>query len=319
MSLMAAGSPAPAGSGQNGETGGPGAHRCGYIGLLGRSNVGKSTLMNRIVGRKLGVISAKPQTTRWSLLGIKSTPSAQLLFVDTPGLQEQPRQLLNRRMNRDLAAAAGTADVSVLVVVALRWQKMDEQALRLVAQQDKPALLVVNKIDRVTNREALLAYLETTAGRYPFREVLPVSALRGENVARLEQAIIQSLPVAPARYPDDQHSDREQSFFAAEFLREQLMRRLHRELPYQLHVSIEEFQNQGTVLRVRAIIWVARRSQRRIVIGQGGRVLKAAGRAARRDMEAMFQRQIYLTTWVKVQAATPGSAASSPAPQPPCR
>lgn len=302
-----------------GRADGPEPHRCGYIGLLGRSNVGKSTLMNRIVGRKLGVVSAKPQTTRWSLLGIKSTPSAQLLFMDTPGLQKQPRQLLNRSMNRDLAAAAGAVDVSVLVVAALRWQEMDEQSLRLVVRHGKPALLVVNKIDRVADRGALLAYLREAAGRYSFRAVLPVSALRGKNLARLERALVQSLPVAPARYPEGQHSDREQRFFAAEFLREQLMRRLHRELPYQLSVSIEEFHSQGAVLHVRAVIWVARRSQRRIVIGQGGRVLKAAGRAARRDMEAMFQRRIYLTTWVKVQAAAPESVASSRAPQPPYR
>ena len=288
-------------------------HRCGYVGVIGRSNVGKSTLMNRMLGRKLCVVSPKPQTTRCNLLGIKSMPMAQILFMDTPGLQRHPRGALNRKMNRNLSAALQDVDALLWVVVALYWDDLDTQLLSLIANCRKPVFLVVNKIDQVPKREVLLAYLKTISKYHAFQEIIPVSALRGENLAPIERVLPAALPLAPPRYPATRYSDRDEKFFAAEFLREQLMRRLNQELPYQLSVVTETLRYQKEVLHVWVHVWVAHRGQRRIVVGRGGRVLKAAGRAARRDMEQMFRCRVHLSTWVRVWTSRHQSSASSPA------
>lgn len=277
------------------------AFRCGYAGLVGRPNVGKSTLVNQILGRKLSIVSPKPQTTRWSVLGIKSTPNAQILFVDTPGLQKLPRRALNRHMNRELFRAVRDMDVVALVVVALQWRALDERALELLVRHDKRIVLVINKIDQVAVRDTLLAYIEQVAARHSFQEIIPVSALRGENLPRLEQAIGDALPSSPPLYSETQHSDRDERFFAAEFIREKLMCRLGKELPYHLTVTIEEFVRDEKMVRVRALIWVESRGQKKIAIGQGGRVLKAVGREARQDMEKLFNCKVCLSTWIKVR------------------
>ena len=279
----------------------PIASRCGYVAIIGRPNVGKSTLLNRILGQKISITSHKPQTTRHRLLGIKTSGTAQFVYVDTPGLHLGGKAAINRYMNRAASSVLHDVDVILLVVEALRWTEEDAMVLQRLADVDAPVMLVVNKVDGVKDKALLLPYLQEAAGRFGFRDVLPVSASRGENLEALEKAVADLLPEGEHMFPDDQITDRSERFLAAEVIREKLMRTLHKELPYALSVEVERFAEEGQLLNIDAVIWVERDSQKGIVIGQQGRTLKDVGRQARLDMQRLFQRKVFLRLWVKVK------------------
>ncbi len=276
-------------------------HRCGYVAIIGRPNVGKSTLVNHLVGHKFSITSRKAQTTRHRLLGIKSSPGAQIIYVDTPGLHARAGRALNRYMNRAATGALVGVDVILFLVEADRWTDGDEHVLARLAQAEAPVIAVVNKIDRIADKQTLLPFIDTLAERREFMEVVPISALHGTNCERLEELIIRALPVREALYDEEQFTDRSERFLAAELVREKLTDRLGQELPYRLSVETEAFERENDLLKIGVVIWVERSSQKGIVIGRQGRVLKAVGSDARRDMQALFGQKVFLELWVKVK------------------
>ncbi|MFZ0254638.1 MAG: GTPase Era [Gammaproteobacteria bacterium] len=275
--------------------------RCGYAAIVGRTNVGKSTLLNRLLRQKISVTSRKPQTTRQRLLGIKTTSSYQVIYVDTPGLHQHDNRALNRYMNRVASNALLGVDVVIWLVEAMRWTDMDAQILERLSVRPTTVLVGVNKIDRVIPRKKLLPFLDVISKYSIAREIIPLAARRGENAQRLEEVVVRYLPEQDAIFPEDQITDRSDQFLAAEFIREKLIRRLGQELPYRLNVQIEQSIEQGQLLHVDAIVWVEKTSQKAIVIGERGQVLKDAGSAARKDLERLFDRQVFLRLWVKVK------------------
>lgn len=279
----------------------PIAGRCGDVAIVGRPNVGKSTLLNRILGQKLAITSHKAQTTRHAILGIKTRPEGQILFVDTPGIHERGANALNRYLNRAARSTLGETDLALLVVEALRWTDEDAKALEAVAQAEVPVIVAINKVDRVADKEALLPYLQTLAGRHDFLTLMPVSATNGYQVEALERAVIAALPEAPPQFPEDQLTDRSERFFAAELMREQLMQRYGEELPYRTSVEIERFEVVDGRYRINALIWVERPSQKAIIIGKRGEALKAAASQARQEMQKLFDCSVHLEVWVKIK------------------
>ena len=275
--------------------------RCGYIALVGRPNVGKSTLLNRILGQKISITSRRPQTTRHRVLGIKTLPHAQLIYVDTPGIHDFNGRAMNRYMNRTASSVLADVDVVVFLVDGLRWTPDDELVLNKLAHVGSPVILAVNKVDMLDKREALLPGLQALAEKYPFREIIPISARKGDNVATLESCIEALLPEAPPFFPEDQVTDRSVRFLAAELVREKLFRKLGKELPYGLTVQIEEYRNEPGITHIHALIWVERDSQKTIVIGKGGRVLKEVGQQARQDIEDLIGNKVNLKLWVKIK------------------
>jgi len=278
-----------------------GKFRTGHVALVGRPNVGKSTLLNTLLGQKLSITSHKPQTTRHRLLGIKTTEQAQFLFVDTPGLHAQAKRAMNRYMNRAVSKALADVDAVILVVEALRWTDEDDLVLKAVSGAGVPVVLAVNKVDKLPDKQALLPYLQSVAARFEFREVVPVSAYKGTNLDALERAVLELLPEGEPLYDEEQITDRSERFLAAEIVREKLMRRLAQEVPYGTTVEIEQFKEEDELLRIAAVIWVERSNQKPIVIGKGGIGLKEMGREARIDMEHLFGRKVFLQLWVKVK------------------
>ena len=275
--------------------------RAGYAALLGRPNVGKSTLLNRLIGQKLSITAPKPQTTRHVILGIQTLPEAQIVYVDTPGLHRQGRRAMNRYLNRAAASVLGYVDVAVLLIEALRWTEEDGDVLQRLAAFSGPVVLAVNKTDRVADKTRLLPFLRDMAGRREFAEVVPLSALKGDNVTVLEQAIARLLPVGDFLFPADQVTTASERFLAAELVREKLTRLLREELPYALTVEIERFTEEERLTRIHAVIWVERTSQKGIVIGEKGATLREVGRQARQDLERLLGRPVFLETWVKVR------------------
>jgi GTP-binding protein Era len=275
-------------------------HRTGTIGLAGRPNTGKSSLLNRLVGEKLSIVSAKPQTTRHLITGILTTPECQYVFVDAPGQQMEARNTLNRQLNRRATEAARDADVALFVVEALRFGPEDHAVLDKIPEGQK-IVAVVNKIDTVKHRAQLLPYLDRLSKTREFAAIVPVSAKTGKNVNELLKALREALPEAPAMYPADQLTDRDERFFAAELLREKLFEEMGEELPYRCEVLIDSFKEEGRLRRIEATILVERESQKAIVIGAGGERLKRMASAARKDMEKLFGGKVYLGTWVKVR------------------
>ena len=277
--------------------------RCGFVAVVGRPNVGKSTLVNALVGHKVSIVTSRPQTTRQRVVGVATGADAQLLFVDTPGMHRREGKALNRFMNRSARAAVADADVVVLVTEAGRWTEEDEEALARARVPGRPLFLVLNKVDRVKPRAALLPLLQQAAARGDFAAVVPLSAERGENLERLRELLEQAIPAGPALFPAEQWSDRDERFHVAEIVREKLMRRLREELPYGVAVEIERLaeSEEGRRLEVRAIVWVEREAHKAIVIGKGGEMLKAVGQAARLELKARFDRPVHLEIWVKVR------------------
>jgi GTP-binding protein Era len=276
-------------------------NRCGYVAIVGRPNVGKSTLLNRVLGQKLAITSHKAQTTRHSILGVKSDDRGQILFVDTPGIHARGAGALNRYLNRTARTVIADVDLVLLLVEALRFTAEDELALKSVADAGTPVLAVVNKVDQVRDKGALLPYLEALSRRHAFVDMVPVSAKSGDQLDVLERVVLAHLPEAPKIFPPDQLTDRSERFFAAELLREQLTRRYGEELPYQTTVEIERFEDQGGRYLIHALIWVERPGQKAIVIGHRGEALKAAATRARQEMQRLFDRPVHLEVWVKVK------------------
>ena len=275
--------------------------RSGFAALVGRPNVGKSTLLNALVGEKLSIVTPRPQTTRHRILGVVTLPQAQIAFVDTPGLHARAARALNKAMNRTATAALADADLVVLVVEALRWTAEDDLALARIVRADRPAIAAVNKIDRVRPRERLLPYLGELGTRHPFLAIVPVSALRADNVADLRDTIAAHLPRGPVLFPQGELTDRSVSFRIAETIREKLTLELNQEVPYGIAVEVERLTEEDGVLTVDAAIWVDREGQKPIAIGARGERLKRVGRAARLALNEMLGRRLHLNLWVKVR------------------
>ena len=276
--------------------------RCGYVAIVGRPNVGKSTLLNHILGQKISITSRKPQTTRHQVLGIKTEDNHQIIFVDTPGLHKDAGKAINRYMNRAASAAIRDVDLVVFVVDRTAWTEEDSVVLEQIEQSGLPTMLVVNKIDLLADKTELLPHLQSLAAKAEFSAILPVSALRQHNVDALEEQILTLLPESGHFFPEDQITDRSQRFLAAEIVREKIMRQLGDELPYSIAVEIEEFAQEGEVLHISAVIFVERTGQKRILIGDKGSRLRSIGMDARRDMEGLFDSKVMLRLWVKVKS-----------------
>jgi GTP-binding protein Era len=275
-------------------------YRCGYVALVGRPNVGKSTLMNRILGQKLSIVTAKPQTTRQRIAGIKTTDRGQVIYIDTPGIHLAAKSALNRYMNRIARASFQDVDLVLFLVEAGRWTRQDEHVARTLADASVPVMLVVNKIDLLQDKSELLAFLDQQARSGRFAEVFLVAARSGDGVDSLEDRVLEALPFSRPFYDEDQFTDRSERFLAAELIREQLMLRLHQELPYALTVEIEEFRRDDGLLRIGAVIYVERKGQKQIVIGKRGDVLKQVGTRARHALQELFDEKVFLRLWVKV-------------------
>jgi GTPase len=272
------------------------------VAVVGRPNVGKSTLVNALVGRKVSIVTSRPQTTRQRVIGVASGVNAQLLFVDTPGMHRRERRELNKLMNRSAQASLADADVVLIVVEAGRWTEEDGDVLARAQASGRPIMLALNKVDRIHPREALLPMLQEASARADFAAVVPISAERGENLERLRELLEHAVPEGPALFPPEQWSNRDERFHIAEIVREKLMRRLREELPYGLAVEIERLaESEQGRLEVNAVVWVEREAHKAIVIGKGGEMLKAAGQAARLELKARFDRPVHLVIWVKVR------------------
>lgn len=276
--------------------------RCGAVALVGRPNVGKSTLLNALIGFRLSIVSPRPQTTRHRILGIATSEAGQVLYVDTPGLHRGAKRAMNRSLNRSARTAMAEVDLAVQLIEAGRWTDEDEALYAALVEQNVPRLLAINKVDLAKDKGALLPFVADLSARHSFDEIHYVSALKQKGLDELQQAILKRLPVRPPMFGEDEITDRSERFLAAEMVREQLMLRLDQELPYATTVEIEQFTDRDDgIAEIHAVIWVERDGQKAIVIGQGGAQLKAIGSAARRRMEQLFERKVFLKLWVKVR------------------
>ena len=280
----------------------PQPSQCGYVAIVGRPNVGKSTLLNHLLGQKLSITSRKPQTTRHNMLGIKTENNCQLIFVDTPGLHSNQQKAINRYMNRAAESAIRDVDVVVFVVDRTSWNEADEKVALELERVNAPVIIAVNKIDRIEDKADLLPHLQMLNERLPNAQVIPVSALQAENLSRLEDEIRQHIPESVHFFPEDQITDRTERFLAAEIVREKITRQLGAELPYQVNVEIEEFAYKGEVCHISALILVERDGQKKIIIGDKGSRIKNIGRQARLDMQKLFDTKVMLNLWVKVKS-----------------
>jgi GTP-binding protein Era len=280
--------------------------RCGYVAIVGRPNVGKSTLLNALVGEKVSIVSAKPHTTRHRILGVLSRSSEQAVFVDTPGLQSAStaykKSVLHRFMAKTISQAVEDADVILMVVEANRLTRDDLYLGRLLQDKTEKTILVLNKIDMVGSRVALLPALDKAAQQLPSSAFVPVSAVKGMNLEGLTNEIFSRLPIGSALFPKDTITDRDDSFRIAEIIREKLLSLVHKEVPYGLTVEVEHLgRNEENQWLIHAVIWVGSKSHKPIVIGKGGCVLKAAGQAARKELIEFFSDRVHLELWVKIR------------------
>ncbi len=276
--------------------------RCGYVAIVGRPNVGKSTLLNHLVGQKLSITSRKPQTTRHNLLGIHTDGDVQAIFVDTPGLHLGQDKALNRYMNRSATMAFKDVDLVLFVVDRLSWTDEDEWIATRLKNLSCPVVLVVNKIDQMNDKSELLPHLNNLSSTLACQELIPISALKNDNLDRLYSVIEQHLPEGEFFFPDDQITDRSSRFLAAEIVREKITRQLGDELPYQITVEVEEFSFDQGILHISALILVERKGQKKILIGNNGERIKLIGQEARVDMETLFDNKVMLKLWVKVKS-----------------
>jgi GTP-binding protein Era len=275
--------------------------KCGFIAIVGRPNVGKSTLLNAILDQKLSITSRKAQTTRHRILGVKNAGAVQAVYVDTPGFHQQEKHALNRYMNRAVLQALRDVDVILLVVDATSWQPDDDLILEKLKGARVPVILVLNKIDRVKDKERLLPIIASLNQRYQFKAIIPISAEKGQHLDTLEAAVENLLPFGVHLYPEGQCTDRSPRFLAAELVREKLLRLLGQEVPHNLTVTIEEFVDQEDLIKVGALIIIERASQKPIVVGKNGEKLKRVGTLAREDMERLWNKKVFLKLWVKVK------------------
>ena len=278
------------------------AERSGYVAIIGRPNVGKSTLLNYILGQKLSITSRKPQTTRHKIVGIKTENDVQVVYVDTPGMHENHDKALNRYMNKAALTAVKDVDAIVFMIDRTKWTSEDELVLKSLQYVKCPVILAVNKVDFLADKETLLPTLQKLDEKYKFAHIVPMSAKTGHNVDRLETIIASFIKQGAHFYPEDQITDRSSRFLAAELVREKIMRQLGDELPYSMTVEIEEFRYEDSLLVISAAILIDRQSQKHIIIGDKGGRIKQIGRDARLDMEEMFECKVMLNTWVKVKS-----------------
>lgn len=274
----------------------------GYIAIVGRPNVGKSTLLNRILGQKISITSRKPQTTRHQIIGIKTINEVQAIYVDTPGLHKERKEALNRYMNRQASSALRDVDVVIMVTERNVWTDEDQLVLEKLTYCQCPVIAVVNKVDLLANQQELLPLMQVLSEKMNFSDIVPVCARTGSNVDKLEQLIVSKLPEGIHYFPEDQVTDRSERFLASEIVREKIMRRLGDEVPYQITVEIEQFKHEENILRIRALILVERSGQKRMIIGHRGEQLKQIGSDARLDMERLFDNKVMLHLWVKIKS-----------------
>jgi GTP-binding protein Era len=275
--------------------------RCGHVGIVGRPNVGKSTLLNTLIGQKISITAPKPQTTRHSLIGVKTLPEAQILYVDTPGLHKDTGRAMSRVLNRAAQGILEGVDVLVFVIEGMRWTEEDAAVLDRIEHANVPVILAVNKVDLTPDKDELLPFLQSVAEFYPFAEIIPISARRSSNLARLEAAVAERLPEGEAMYDEDTMTTSSSRFMAAEFIREQITRLSHEEVPYGVTVEIENYAIDGKMIRIDALIWVEREGQKGILIGKDGEMLKEIGRRARINIENLQGMKVFLRLWVKVK------------------
>lgn len=275
--------------------------KAGFASIVGRPNVGKSTLMNQVLGQKISITSNKPQTTRHAITGIYTDQETQIIFLDTPGIHTNMQSALNRQLNRTAMSSINTGDVIIFIVEALRFNKDDEKVLAKLKGVETPVILVINKIDRVEDKEALFPFIAEMSEKFPFAEIVPLSAKQEKSGQRLVEVIEQYLIEQPFPYSEDEITTVSSAFLAGEVLREKLTRRLNQELPYTIAVEIEEFKIEGNLYRILAAISVEKESQKGIVIGKGGQVLKEASTQARIDLERIFDAKVFLRAFVKVR------------------
>ena len=278
----------------------PPPHRCGHVAIVGRPSVGKSTLLNALVGARISITSRKPQTTRHRIGGILTEPGAQFIFEDTPGWQTRHRSRLNERLNRAVRDALAAVDVVVFVADAARFGAQDREVLDLLPR-DMPVVAALNKIDALADKRALLPRIAEIAALREFAAIVPVSAERGTDLVALKRAIAAALPPAPAIYEGDEITDRDERFLAAEFIREKIFRQLGDEVPYGTAVAIESFEHDAGLRRIRATVFVDKTSQRAILVGEGGGRMKTIASQARADMEGLFGGKVFLDVWVRVK------------------
>ncbi|MEZ8132260.1 MAG: GTP-binding protein Era [Polaribacter sp.] len=275
---------------------------CGYVAIVGRPNVGKSTLLNHILGQKLCITSRKPQTTRHTLLGIKTKDNVQVIFVDTPGIHTNQERAINRVMNRSAASVIADVDLVIFVVDRFEWSEADEYVAKYLSNNDVPVVVAVNKVDMIEDKEALLPHLQFLSSKVNAVEFIPLSALRKTNLDELEAKIQSHIPEKMHIYPEDQITDRSERFLAAEIVREKITRQLGAEVPYQVTVEIEQFRVEGKITYIDALILVERDGQKKIIIGTKGERLKKIGEQARADIESLLDCKVMLRTWVKIRS-----------------
>ncbi|MBD5805322.1 GTPase Era [Azoarcus sp. Aa7] len=286
---------------ENGPAAAPEGFRTGFVAIVGRPNVGKSTLLNRLIGQKISIVSRKAQTTRHRVTGILTNDEAQFVFVDTPGFQTKHRNALNRSMNRTVSQVLADVDLVLFVIEAGRFGEDDRKVVEVLPQEGK-VVLVINKVDRLADKTQLLPFIARVKDVYPFTEIVPLSAERGTNVEQLLRAVTPLLPEGAPMYGEDEVTDRSERFLAAEFLREKLFRLLGDELPYGIAVEIEKFETEGKLRRIHAAVVVDRASHKAIVIGKGGEQLKRIASEARVELEQLFDGKVFLEVWVKVKS-----------------
>jgi GTP-binding protein Era len=275
--------------------------RCGFVAVVGRPNVGKSTLINTILGNKVSIVTPKPQTTRHRILGVDSHENYQAIFVDTPGIHRQANKAMNRLMNRTAANALIDADLIFFMTEAGRWTEEDQDVLERISNTTAPVIALLNKIDKVHPREALLEALAGMSARHGFEEVMPISAIKRDNIDSLVALVPKYLPASDPLFPEDMITDRSDHFRAAEVVREKLTLALRQEIPYGLTVQIERYEHDEKGFVINAIIWVERDSQKGIVVGKGGSLLKKVGRAARLELKEQLGEPVHIELWVKVK------------------
>jgi GTP-binding protein Era len=276
--------------------------KCGYVAIIGRPNVGKSTLLNGLVGQKVSIVSPKPQTTRNQILGIKTQEGAQAVYIDTPGLHKAEQRAMNRYMNRLASSVIIDADVVVFMVEAARWQADDETVLEKLVDTKAPVILVINKIDLLKDKSRLLPFIDRLQKKFSFAQIMPFSAKKSDKLAELEKIIRQYLPVGPHLFPAEQITDKNKHFQAAELIREKLIQVTEQEIPYSTTVITDSLEQQGKIINISAIIWVEREGQKPIVIGKDGERLKKIGTLARKDLEKLLKSKVFLRLWVKVKS-----------------